>query len=119
MRSLRARIASTLAAGVLVTACTSAPTPSTSTSTSPLPTVATSLSPVRTPTTTPTPVASATPSQARLGKWTATGDMGTRRALATAIVLADGRVLVAGGVRTVEPVEPVATAELYDPATRT
>lgn len=58
--------------------------------------------------------------------WTATGALQTRRALHSATLLADGRVLVAGG-RTCTGPPPAtcdftfrtATAELYDPATGT
>ena len=58
--------------------------------------------------------------------WTRTGSMHTRRALHVAQLLADGRVLVAGG-RTCDQPPPTAcnftfrtdTAEIYDPATGT
>ena len=58
------------------------------------------------------------------GTWSAAGPMAVRRALHSAILLRDGRVLVAGG-RTCPSAPPVAcdftaftnTAEIYDPAT--
>jgi hypothetical protein len=58
------------------------------------------------------------------GVWTPTGSLNTRRALHTAILLPNGKVLVAGG-RTCNVPPPSAcnftfrsnTAELYDPAT--
>jgi N-acetylneuraminic acid mutarotase len=53
---------------------------------------------------------------AAVGGWTATGSMTTTRDEATATLLTDGDVLVAGG--TSGSGSP-ATAELYDPATQT
>ena len=55
------------------------------------------------------------------GTWTATGSLGTARADHTATLLSDGRVLVAGGVRSVAPDSGsgVRSAELYDLATGT
>ncbi len=50
--------------------------------------------------------------------WTATAPMSAPRALASATVLRDGRVLVAGGTTKFGQWE-TATAELYDPATGT
>jgi N-acetylneuraminic acid mutarotase len=50
------------------------------------------------------------------GTWTATGTMGTPRATATATLLPDGRVLVAGGL---DGHNAGASAELYDPTTGT
>ena len=51
------------------------------------------------------------------GTWTATGDMIEGRLGHTAVRLADGRVLVAGGGG--DGVSPGLTAELYDPIDRT
>ncbi len=50
------------------------------------------------------------------GTWTATGTMGTPRATATATLLPDGRVLVAGGD---DGHNAGASAELYDPTSGT
>jgi len=50
------------------------------------------------------------------GSWSATGAMSNERVGATAARLADGRVLMAGGARSVTS-EKFASAELYDPAT--
>jgi hypothetical protein len=46
----------------------------------------------------------------------ATGDMGTERAAHTATLLANGKVLIAGGFNSADN---LATAELFDPATGT
>ncbi|QQX87730.1 putative Ig domain-containing protein [Cupriavidus necator] len=50
------------------------------------------------------------------GKWSATGSMATPREFYTATLLANGKVLVAGGY---DGQLGTATAELYDPASRT
>lgn len=56
----------------------------------------------------------------RTGTWAATGSMADARAGGTATLLPDGRVLVAGGWGAGELFGPkLASAELYDPATRT
>lgn len=51
------------------------------------------------------------------GTWTATGDLAVARTGHTATMLKDGEVLVAGGVRGVDPGGFLASAELYDPST--
>jgi hypothetical protein len=51
------------------------------------------------------------------GAFTATDSMAFRRQFHTATLLADGRVLIVGGLD--QNNEPVLTAELYDPATGT
>jgi Galactose oxidase, central domain/Kelch motif len=52
------------------------------------------------------------------GTWSMTGSMGGARAYHTATPLADGRVLVAGGV-AVDGANPLASAEIFDPTTGT
>jgi N-acetylneuraminic acid mutarotase len=54
--------------------------------------------------------------QAAVGQWTATGSLTTPRSQATAALLGDGDVLVAGGD---DGPGAVASAELFDPATQT
>lgn len=51
------------------------------------------------------------------GEWTATGNLATARELATATLLPNGKVLVAGGSGPGNNLDALATAELYDPAT--
>ena len=55
------------------------------------------------------------------GAWVATGSMEGTRAIHTATLLADGKVLVAGGtsgeISYLEDYVPLASAELYDPDT--
>lgn len=53
------------------------------------------------------------------GTWTPVGAMADARTRHTATLLADGRVLVAGGEGSDANLTPLATAELFDPATRT
>lgn len=50
------------------------------------------------------------------GTWSATGNMAVHRGYHTATLLADGRVLVVGGMQTYRA---LASAEFYDPRTRT
>jgi hypothetical protein len=54
------------------------------------------------------------------GTWTATGSLTSARSLHTATLLPSGKVLVAGGATVAGPLTPsvpLASAELYDPAT--
>jgi uncharacterized delta-60 repeat protein len=51
------------------------------------------------------------------GTFSLTGAPGAVRSGATAVLLHDGRVLIAGGFRGGTPPGPMASAELYDPAT--
>ncbi|HEV2388800.1 MAG TPA: kelch repeat-containing protein [Candidatus Acidoferrales bacterium] len=51
------------------------------------------------------------------GTFSPTGDMGTPRAGHTATLLANGNVLIAGGVMSLDATTTVSSAELYDPAT--
>jgi Kelch motif/Galactose oxidase, central domain len=55
------------------------------------------------------------------GRWSATGNMNVARSFFSAILLADGGVLTAGGITTLSQTAPsqtvTATAEIYDPAT--
>ena len=51
------------------------------------------------------------------GTWSATGNLVTARQLAGAVVLNDGRVLLFGGSGPNGTFDPLATSELYNPAT--
>src|SRR3984885_6645742 len=53
------------------------------------------------------------------GTFTATGSLNTPRRLFPAILLQDGAVLVAGGGGAMDPVQPLASAEIYDPVAGT
>ena len=53
------------------------------------------------------------------GTFTQTGPMAERRTGQAAALLADGRVLVAGGVAASTDPSPLASAELYNPGTGT
>ena len=53
------------------------------------------------------------------GTWTATGSLGVPRYSHKAILMPDGRVLVVGGLDRSNNFHPLASAELYDPATGT
>ena len=96
--------------------------PPTGTSPSPSATVAPSASATTSSTSSPTPSVSSSPVIAPA--WTATGSMNGVRFVHTATLLANGKVLVAGGGGNVVEVENalwnppvlVATAELYDPS---
>ena len=62
-----------------------------------------------------TELSQSVPAQAP-GAWKVTGDLVTARELHTATLLPNGRVLVAGGANNISG--SLASAELYDPATR-
>lgn len=51
------------------------------------------------------------------GTWSPTGNLSAGRAFASATLLANGKVLVAGGGQFGSSAPPLNTAELYDPAT--
>ncbi|ADO75496.1 Kelch repeat-containing protein [Stigmatella aurantiaca] len=53
------------------------------------------------------------------GTWASTGALSTARQYATATLLPNGKVLVAGGYHSTYSYTYLATAELYDPATGT
>jgi hypothetical protein len=57
------------------------------------------------------------PSSTAAGNFTAVGNMAAARAEHTATLLRNGKVLIAGGER--DGFQPLASAELYDPSTRT
>ena len=51
------------------------------------------------------------------GTWTATGSLGYARHQAAVIMLNDGRVMVIGGSGSAATLDPLATTEMYNPAT--
>src|SRR5258708_40074542 len=57
------------------------------------------------------------PAAAQAGTFSSTGGMSTARNVGTATLLANGKVLVAGGFNPPVGTSTVASADLYDPAT--
>lgn len=53
------------------------------------------------------------------GAWTSTGNLGTARGTATATLLRDGTVLVAGGAAVGNLITALPSSEIYDPRTGT
>jgi hypothetical protein len=53
------------------------------------------------------------------GTFTVTGSMSTPRRFAPTILLQDGTVLIAGGAGATDPLQALASAEIYDPVTGT
>jgi hypothetical protein len=53
------------------------------------------------------------------GTFTVTGSMNTPRRFAPTILLQDGSVLIAGGAGATDPLQALASAEIYDPVTGT
>ena len=109
MRRKRRLSAMLIATGMLFATCSPAP------SISPIPSnpsssLGVSQSPVVTHAPGPSPIAGS-------GSWTATGPLTSPRGNHTATLLKDGRVLVAGG-QADRHGAPLASAELYDPTTR-
>jgi hypothetical protein len=72
---------------------------------------------VFTPGAPPTPLASAELYDPSSGMFRPTGNMTAPRVLHAATLLADGRVLITGGVGPASPAPVIANAELYDPST--
>lgn len=114
------RTAATIVVGMLLAACASTPAPTAR----PVPTTPRSVppaspSPAAAPPSTPSPA----PDSGVPAAWTATGNMVALRVGHVAILLPDGRVLVAGGqdretarMTDAAPVQ-LASAEIYDPRT--
>ena len=123
MRTSPLTIATTIVAGLLVAACASAPSSASITTPSRSPALASpSASAIPASTLAPSPSASIA---ADAPAWTATGTMTVARIAHTATLLHDGTVLVVGGYDGEGPPTedaariPLATAELYDPASGT
>jgi N-acetylneuraminic acid mutarotase len=106
---MNARIGIVGAAVIVLAACTAAPSATSSTSGA-------------APSPSPSSIAVATsaPPSAAPAAWVATGSLAVARAGHTATLLLDGRVLVVGGDKgTADSSSGLASAEIYDPSTRT
>jgi hypothetical protein len=99
--------------GVVVVLAACSPTPSAAPSPTSAPSSDATAAPSTTVTTTPSPSP-----VAGSGSWTATAPLHGSRGGHTATLLKDGRVLVTGG-QADRHGPPIASAEIYDPATRT
>jgi uncharacterized protein (TIGR03437 family) len=64
-----------------------------------------------------TPVRSCELYDPQTGSWTLTGELALPRTTPAAVLLPNGKVLLAGGTNNNASVNPTNTAELYDPAT--
>jgi N-acetylneuraminic acid mutarotase len=123
MRTSPSRIVTTIVVGLLVAACASAPSMASNTTPSSTPASASaSASESASPSASPFASLPSASIPARAPTWTATGSMSAARIGHTATLLRDGSVLVVGGYDGEgPPIEdaahvPLATAEVYDPA---
>jgi N-acetylneuraminic acid mutarotase len=106
-------VAALTAVGIVLSGCAPAASPSSGAGLSPgIP----ALTKASTAPSISTTTAAASPVPAA-GAWGATGHMITARAEHTATLLADGKVLVAGGIASNDESEVLDSAELYDPST--
>lgn len=127
---MRARRLGAIIAAIVVVGCSGQASPTAAPTVTP--TAAPTAAPTVTPTASSSPIATAAPSATVTavatatavvgtspGAWLASGSMITPRGYHTATLLADGRVLVVGGVAVDETTgpEPTRSVEFYDPRT--